>query len=244
MTFAPFGLFAARWTYLKRPSIFFEGPSHLRSPSWAWDKGGRRVGWEWLCGDAPYSVSRSRHSSVSKDKRRIFFFFQGYHQAGAAWEEITQRRAGNETLLVAPLSLYFRQEVAFVLSSTCLLSVLVKKIKGFENKVCCSEVIRYRWSLECRTRSSKIMKLQSGASKHWRCGSDFWKASLWGKQIVPHLFLLIVALTGSCLLPSVNSADTWRFTRPCFLSSHAFEVAHADLLCQLPLLLFFFSNFL
>lgn len=38
--------------------------------------------------------------------------FQGYHQTGAAGEEITRSRAGDETLLVTPSTLYLCQEEA------------------------------------------------------------------------------------------------------------------------------------
>lgn len=38
--------------------------------------------------------------------------FQGYRQTGAAGEEITRSRAGDETLLVTPSTLYLCQEEA------------------------------------------------------------------------------------------------------------------------------------
>lgn len=38
--------------------------------------------------------------------------FQGYHQTGAGGEEITRRRAADETLIVTPLSLNLSEEAA------------------------------------------------------------------------------------------------------------------------------------
>lgn len=126
MIFAPFFfLFSTHWTYLELLSVFCEGPSQLQFTICIsalnlvseTDKRGRQVEWEWLCGAGwrKSSVFSFQVSTQQHVKRQKEDFFQGYHQTGAVWEEITQRRAGNETLLVTPLSLYLCQEVAFVL---------------------------------------------------------------------------------------------------------------------------------
>lgn len=52
---------------------------------------------------------------------------QGYHQTGAAWEEITSRRAKDETLVVTPLSLYPRQEVAGRIPNCSQISFVLKR---------------------------------------------------------------------------------------------------------------------
>lgn len=60
---------------------------------------------------APYSLHLPAPDTALCQKTKGGCF-QGYHQTGAAGEDITHRRAESETLLVTPLSLYVCQEVA------------------------------------------------------------------------------------------------------------------------------------
>ncbi len=53
--------------------------------------------------------------------------FQGYHQTGAAWDEITQRRTEDEMLLVTPLSLNLSEEVAGCIPNCSWISFALKR---------------------------------------------------------------------------------------------------------------------
>lgn len=118
-------------------SVFSEGVQsivilhfHPCSPSSAWDTQEKRrelwvgcvqVGEEGLC---HLQLPGLDTAVCQKTKRGSF---QGYHLTGAAWEEITRRRAKDETLLVTPLSLYPRQEAAGRIPNYSQISFVLKR---------------------------------------------------------------------------------------------------------------------
>lgn len=115
---------------------------------------------------------------------------QGYRQTGAAWDEITQRRAEDETLLVTPLSLLDsvkREQSAyqivlrfhlfskdFFFFSLFHISVIHASLEDKKKYVKNKSMLRwgelcYRMSRGCKTLS---LIPDSGASKHGEVGED------------------------------------------------------------------------